>query len=315
VEGFLMDEIEAVLRGERQWAVINADCLSLMPTLPDGRIGAVITDPPYPEIDRDYGRWTEAEWFVLMDAVVPQCRRALAPDGSAVFVLQPNSERVGRMRTWLWDFMAKWGREWGVVQDAYWWNYTAPPQECSNQRQGLLKPSLKACVWLGSPDCHRDQDAVLRLPSAFTLSQMGATISNARIEHPSGHGFNKARIVRQVLERNGSAPLNLLPVSNARGHTTAGGLGHGAGTPRALCDWWVRYLSRRGDVVLDPFCGTATVGHAAISAGRRFIGFERVPEYATLARRRLEEGSGQTGLFAPLSKQPDLFAPAPEDVP
>jgi hypothetical protein len=99
--------------------LVEGEALDLLRALPSASIDSVVTDPPYPCIDREYGRWTEAEWFALMDPVVEECRRVLKPTGSAVFVLQPNSERVGRMRTWLWEFMAKWGREWGMVQDAW----------------------------------------------------------------------------------------------------------------------------------------------------------------------------------------------------
>jgi hypothetical protein len=34
-----------------------------------------------------------------------------------VIILQPNSEQVGKMRLWLWDFVAWAGREWNLVQD------------------------------------------------------------------------------------------------------------------------------------------------------------------------------------------------------
>ena len=59
--------------------------------------------------------------------------------------------------------------------------------------------------------------------------------------------------------------------------------------------------------MLDPFAGSASTGIAALRAGYRFIGIERVPAYAELARERLaaeEQGStlqaraqGQEALF------------------
>ena len=49
-------------------------------------------------------RMTEAAWHEMMRGVVAECRRVLKPSGSAVFVLQPNSERVGRDRYGL-EFM------------------------------------------------------------------------------------------------------------------------------------------------------------------------------------------------------------------
>jgi DNA modification methylase len=279
----------------------EGDALDVLPTIPSGSIDAVVTDPPYPYVKRDYGTWTVEEWFAMMDRVVPECRRVLKPHGSAVFVLQPNSERVGRMRTWLWDFLAKWGREWGVVQDAYWWNYAASPEAHSIQGR-LLKPSVKTCVWLGDPGCYRDQESVLVDLGEWTMKQITKTIARGRIERPSGHGYDKARMVETALRRGGSNPTNLLPVSNACGHDTAGGHGHGAGTPLELLRWWVRYLVPAGGVVLDCFAGSGTLAVAASCEGRDSVLIERVPAYCEIIRRRLSEAQGP--LFAP--------PPAPE---
>jgi hypothetical protein len=59
--------------------VVQGDCLEVLRTLPDGCVDAVVTDPPYPCIKREYGFWTEAEWFDLMNPVVEECRRVLKP--------------------------------------------------------------------------------------------------------------------------------------------------------------------------------------------------------------------------------------------
>lgn len=47
------------------------------------------------------------------------------------------------------------------------------------------------------------------------------------------------------------------------------------------------YSSVRGDVVLDPFMGSGQVAVAAKEAERRYVGFEVVPAYCRLARRRV----------------------------
>jgi modification methylase len=45
--------------------------------------------------------------------------------------------------------------------------------------------------------------------------------------------------------------------------------------------------TRPGDVVLDPFFGSGTTGAVAKRLGRRFIGIERDPNYARVARTRI----------------------------
>ena len=97
-----------------------------------------------------------------MRGVVAETRRILEPSGSAVFILQPNSRKVGSMRPWLWEFMAWTSRDWNMVQDAYWWNSAMPPTVHCHADRGLMRPSMKVCVWLGEPNCYRDQGSVLQ---------------------------------------------------------------------------------------------------------------------------------------------------------
>src|SRR5690606_37874509 len=47
--------------------------------------------------------------------------------------------------------------------------------------------------------------------------------------------------------------------------------------------------TRPGDLVLDPFLGSGTTAAVAKKLGRRWIGLERDPAYAELARRRVAE--------------------------
>jgi DNA modification methylase len=265
------------------------DCRNVLPMLPDVSIDAVITDPPYPCIKRSYGYWTEEEWFALMKPVVRECRRVLKPHGSAVFILQPNSEKVGRMRPWVWDFLAWCCREWNVVQDHYWWNFTAPPTVHTHRTIGLMRPSVKIGVWLGEPACYRNQDSVLWSQSE---SNAAADRSDRALKyHPSGSHNRIGRTVAVADERGGVTPFNLLPLANTNSVSSAGSEGHGAGTPEPLCNWWIRYLTRPGDVVLDPFCGSGTTGMAALRLRRKFIGIEAVPEYHAISARRLAEPS------------------------
>ena len=270
--------------------VHHGDCLDVLRSMPDCSVDAVVTDPPYAEIDRDYGRFSESDWHSLMDGVVGECRRLLNPSGSAVFILQPNSERVGRMRPWLFEFMAKWCREWNMVQDAWWWNHVTPPTVHCQRKYGLMRPSMKACVWLGEPDCYRNQDAVLVQTSEH--AKIGK--ASARMElttSPSGLSMRSARCLGVAAERGGSTPYNVVMCANSDSSGSSGAHGHGAGTPLALADWWTRYIAPRGGVVLDPFCGAGTMGIAAVKNGCGFIGIEREAEYVEIAKARINASS------------------------
>ena len=74
---------------------------------------------------------------------------------------------------------------------------------------------------------------------------------------------------------------------------------HPTQKPIALIDRCLRASTNPGDLVLDPFAGSASTGCAALALGRRFIGSEQVAEYAELGATRLREvGCGVTNAIA-----------------
>lgn len=269
------------------------DCLEILPTIPSGSVDAIITDPPYPEISREYGRFTESEWWSLVvDGVIPEVRRILKPKGSAVFILQPNSKTPGSMRSWLWRFMTYVCEEWNQIQDAWWWNISAIPEGHAIQNR-LMRPSLKACVWCGPVDCFRDQDAAL-WPESARQAQFRTAGRFDNKFHPSGHHSNKKAICDSAIERGGVTPFNVMPTGSGR---TGGERGHPAATPLALANWWTSYICPRDGTVLDPFAGSGTMGEVALKQGKNFIGIEKFPAYHQIAKTRLNESSSKTPLF------------------
>jgi modification methylase len=67
----------------------------------------------------------------------------------------------------------------------------------------------------------------------------------------------------------------------------AGRKAHPTQKPEALLHRVLLASTRPGDVVLDPFFGSGTTGAVAKRLGRRFVGIERDPDYAALARARI----------------------------
>ena len=267
--------------------LICGDCRNALKKIASKTVDAVITDPIYPEVSREYGRISEAHWHALMKDVVTECRRVLKPKGSAVFILQPNYQNVGRMRLWLWEFVAWAGREWNLIQDAYWWCIDAMPFAGTRRDQGLMRQSVKMCVWLGPPDCYRNQDAVLLTPSQ-------ATLARSRSDHllrtgPSNRTYRNSTVTRAIDERGGSTPFNCLPIPT--GGQPGGAQHHPAATPYQLAEWWSQYILPPGGTLLDPFCGSGTMLMAGLDHGAsHVIGIDKEKKYLAMARRRIQAG-------------------------
>ena len=64
---------------------------------------------------------------------------------------------------------------------------------------------------------------------------------------------------------------------------------HPTQKPVALIERCLRASTNPGDLVFDPFAGTAATGVAALTIGRSFIGIEKNSEFAQIGRQRLGE--------------------------
>ncbi len=68
--------------------------------------------------------------------------------------------------------------------------------------------------------------------------------------------------------------------------------------PTALVSDAIRDCSKRGSIILDPFCGSGTTLIAAQKTGRRARGMELDPQYVDTTVRRWEQFTGQTARLA-----------------
>jgi DNA modification methylase len=88
---------------------------------------------------------------------------------------------------------------------------------------------------------------------------------------------------------------------------------HPAAFPVELAEKVITYYSFKGDVVLDPFAGSGTVGAAAAKKERRFVLFDINPDFVQMMRRQVHKwlGSGAKNVLCvncppPSDEQPYL---------
>lgn len=106
--------------------------------------------------------------------------------------------------------------------------------------------------------------------------------------HPKG---------RKRWNGGGSHAVWTHPIVLDRGRT--GARLHTTQKPIELMLQLVGLFTDPGEIVLDPFMGSATTGAAALQLGRRFIGIEQDERYFDISCRRLEQAVAQGQLFRP----------------
>ena len=74
---------------------------------------------------------------------------------------------------------------------------------------------------------------------------------------------------------------------------------HPTQKPVGLMRWCIKQCSLRPDsLIFDPYCGSATVGVAAMQTGHRYIGIEIERRYFDIACERIENAQRQQRMFA-----------------
>lgn len=114
-------------------------------------------------------------------------------------------------------------------------------------------------------------------------------------------------------ETTGRIPRNVLDfthhgaeIAQVRAHARALGLPvHGALMPLALAVFLVKFLTREGDLVVDPFEGWATSALAAEQTSRRWLVTEQMAEYVAGQALRLSRAEGFRSSI-PLDTTPGL---------
>lgn len=68
---------------------------------------------------------------------------------------------------------------------------------------------------------------------------------------------------------------------------------HKTQKPPGLVKEWIQQFTDAGEVILDPFCGSGTVGECAVEMGRNFIGIEIDPKWHRYSLDRVTKAANQ----------------------
>lgn len=98
------------------------------------------------------------------------------------------------------------------------------------------------------------------------------------------------RYVKSVEHLQYDGPVWNLTVEGAHTFQTYAGMTHNTEKPVQLMEELIRISTEPGDLVVDPFAGSASSLVAARNLGRNAIGMELSSEYVRLAQERLAEG-------------------------
>jgi site-specific DNA-methyltransferase (cytosine-N4-specific) len=274
----------------RLGAAYQGDSLELLPQLPDSSINLVITSPPFAlQREKEYGNHNQDDYIGWLEQFARLVYRKLRDDGSFVLDLGGAYRKGVPVRS-LYNFrvLIRFCDEVGfqLAEDFYWYNSSKLPSpiEWVNKRKLRAKDSVNTVWWFSKTE-HPKAD-VSKVLTEYSdrmkkLLQDPAGFYTPK-KRPSGHdigkGFGK--------DNGGAIPSNLLQIPNTESNGTYLSAckaldikQHPARFPAKLPEFFIRFLTDPGDVVLDIFSGSNTTGQVAETEGRRWLAFEERMEY------------------------------------
>lgn len=295
-EGYVLDTAKPFYSRGLGSAYLG-DSLQLLPNVGSDSVNLILTSPPFALTrKKEYGNYSSDEYVDWFLNFVPEFRRVLTPDGSLVIDLG-GAYLPGRptRSIYQFDLLVRMCKEHGfhLAQEFFHYNPARlpAPAEWVNVRRIRVKDSVNVVWWLSKSEWPKaNNKAVLR---PYSESMRGLLKSGYRAKlRPSGHdisaNFNK--------DHGGAIPPNLLELANTESNSQylrlcreAGIKPHPARFPRDFADFFIKFLTDPGDVVLDPFAGSNTTGWAAERLRRRWISFELREEYLEGSKLRFVE--------------------------
>jgi len=261
--------------------IIIGEALSVLRSLPSDVAQSCITSPPYWGL-RDYGVPGQigiepalAEYLASLRAIFQEVRRVLRPDGT--LWLNVGDSYTSGNRGWRAPDRRNGARA----------MKGRPPTPPGLKDKELVGVPWRLAFALQRQGWHLRADIIWAKPNA----QPESVKDRPTQSHEYLFLFTKNKDYyydyQSVMEpRNGGAGLrNRRSVWSINTEPYPGA--HFATFPTELVRLCVLAGSRPSDLVIDPFFGAGTVGLVCHELGRKCLGIELNPKYASLARARL----------------------------
>ena len=265
------------------------DSLDFMRRMKDETVNLVFTSPPFPLLaKKKYGNTSEASYIEWILPFCQEIKRILREDGSLIMDLGttwmkgvPNrSIYDSRLLIALVDQLNL-----HFCQEIYWWNPSTMPTPAIwvTVQKLRLKDSVNKILWLSkNPFCKSSNTRVLQPYSNHMEKVLERDNLKSFHQRPSGH-----KVTKSLTKRNaGSIPSNILAIANSgskskyfdycnENNITP----HPARFPYELPEFFLRLLTDKGDLVLDPFGGSCTSGAVCEWNKRKWICIETEESY------------------------------------
>lgn len=275
-------------------AVYLGDSLKLIKFIDDNSINLILTSPPFALTrKKEYGNESAEKYIEWFLPFAYEFKRVLADNGSFVLDLGGAYLPGNPVRSiYQYELLVRLCKEVGffLAQELYHYNPARlpTPAEWVTIRRIRVKDSVNVVWWLAKTPTPKADNRKILKPYSQSMKQLLKNGYKAKIR-PSGHDISD----KFQKDNQGAIPPNLLEIANTESNSTylrqckaAGVKPHPARFPQGFAEFFIKFLTDEGDIVLDPFAGSNTTGFVAETLQRQWISFETNEDYVMGSRYR-----------------------------
>lgn len=271
-------------------AAYCGDALTLLNDLHSNYVDLVITSPPFAlQRQKEYGNLNEVDYVDWLLQFTKEIKRVLRDTGSLVIDLGGAYLKSRPVRS-LYNFRVLLRlcdeQGWNLAEEFFWYNPAKLPSpiEWVNKRKIRAKDAVNTVWWLSKTDFPKASVGQVLVPYSDRMKKLldDSEKYYSPKDRPSGHQISKS-----FSNNNGGAiPSNLLQIPNTESNSQylrfckiAGVKGHPARFPEKLPEFFIQFLTDKGDMILDIFAGSNTTGAVAERLDRKWLAFEQERKY------------------------------------
>ena len=275
----------------RRGACYADDSLRLLKGLPDDCVDLVMTSPPFALLrQKEYGNKDQTDYVDWLCAFGTEVLRVLRDTGSFVLDLGGAYRRGVPVRSLhQYRVLLKLCDEVGyhLAEEFFWHNPAKLPSpiEWVNKRKVRVKDSVDTVWWLAKTEWPKADVRRVMVPYSERMKKLLRDPERfyKPKARPSGHDIGRGF----GIGNGGAIPPNLLQIPNTDSNSAylrltklVGIAKHPARFPSALPEFFIKFLTEPGDIVVDVFAGSNTTGSAAEDLQRKWIAMESDATYA-----------------------------------
>lgn len=273
------------------------DSLDLMKKLRAQSVNLVLTSPPFALTrKKEYGNKSADEYIDWFIPFAKQVHRILKEDGSFVLDLGGAYLPGYPVRTiYQFELLVRLVKEVGFYLAQEFFHYNPArlpsPAEWVNVRRIRVKDSVNVVWWLSRTEFPKANNRNVLVEYSDSMKKLLENGYKPKLR-PSGHDISD----NFLKDNKGAIPPNLLELANTSSNSAyirrckeAGIKPHPARFPKRFAEFFIKFLTDEGHIVLDPFAGSNTTGYVAEILGRRWLAFEIEESYLEGSLLRFED--------------------------